>query len=643
MTDINKEYEKEYYDEYRNNYYNPDDDDGEPGINLNWKRIQKGFHDVAGNDQETAETLSGMQTNLETLNTDVETLKTDVDEIKESIKDLNAAVETAEQAAEVAAASEAAAQAAQAAIEEIAESIPEDYSDLSDDVDKVKYDFIDLPTSENKWNPARMLTDKAISTSSATYGDIVDNAGNTVSNIIPVTKGHTVMWYYSTSVAEPSNMAIGTTVVKIAEYDESGNCLYITPNWQQIPYTVQNENTYYVRVQVATRPWNMIIVDDTNIAVKAYVPYKANLNLLTELYRRIGNEENAISAISNPVEVILPSHIYGVAGQEINIYKQNLVLFNRLKSLAYIHTRIAGSVQSDERTIWTPTPTELTEETKPVEVFTYGLQASNNQNMIACGVPKDTGNGNIKVLICGDSKVQNGYVSYHFLHDFDDDNMSVTLLGSKYNWQTDNRNEGYGSKTATWFATDADSPCVFNGEFNFAQYMSTQGYTGVDFVFLNFGTNDATQSSSGYAEAFVSAITTMIESIHDYNANINVIVGMCEGVCTFWDTNNSEFISWDANNKIQQLHKATIAAFDNRHNENIYVCPMYMGMDLTQDYNMTEVPLSQRDGDMNSGQGDGKTRMQVTDRVHQSEVGYWKNADYMYALVKYIVAKSLTV
>ena len=138
MTDINKEYEKEYYDEYRNNYYNPDDDDAEPGINLNWKRIQKGFHSVAAGDQETDETLYEMQANLETLNTDVETLKTDVEEIKTSVDDLNTAVETAEQAAEAAAASEAAAEAAQAAIEERAESRPEDYTELSDDVSELK-------------------------------------------------------------------------------------------------------------------------------------------------------------------------------------------------------------------------------------------------------------------------------------------------------------------------------------------------------------------------------------------------------------------------------------------------------------------------------------------------------------------------
>lgn len=131
MTDINKEYEKEYYDEYRNNYYNPDDDDGEPGINLNWKRIQKGFHDVAGKDQETTEALETLSTDLESLNRDVETLEVDVEKIGEYIGELDSAVETAEQAA-------AAAQAAQTEIEEIAESIPEDYIELSNDVIELK-------------------------------------------------------------------------------------------------------------------------------------------------------------------------------------------------------------------------------------------------------------------------------------------------------------------------------------------------------------------------------------------------------------------------------------------------------------------------------------------------------------------------
>jgi hypothetical protein len=126
----------------------------------------------------------------------------------------------------------------------------------------------------------------------------------------------------------------------------------------------------------------------------------------------------------------------------------------------------------------------------------------------------------------------------------------------------------------------------------------------------------------------------MVSSIHSVDSNISVIIGLCEGVSTLNDTNIYEFANWDLNTKIQILHKKTIQVFDNRQSENIYVCPMYMGMDLQNDYNMTEVPLSARDSGTTN-----KTRKKVVDGTHQNEVGYWKNADYMYAIVKYIMAK----
>lgn len=254
MTDINKEYEKEYYDEYRNNYYNPDDDNGEPGINLNWKRIQKGFHSVAAGDQETAETLSGMQANLETLNTDVETLKTDVDEIKESVDDLNTAVETAEQAAAAASASEAAAEAAQAAIEEIKESIPEDYTALSDKVTALKNDLVD------QLEPNYMVElVKGVSVN--TSGPLMPfriHAGDkiTVSSKDGSTFGNVEFRYYD---------ADKNYVDYLGLYDTQGNSR---------TFTVSKE-AYYVGITtvILESPNAYIAVNNSNAYYKDIVPY----------------------------------------------------------------------------------------------------------------------------------------------------------------------------------------------------------------------------------------------------------------------------------------------------------------------------------------------------------------------------------
>lgn len=532
--------------------------------------------------------------------------------------------------------------------EELDEYLPETETigDLKNDIETDR-NLLDYTVTEsiNKWNPETVLENTNIrNNQSYKYGETVSENGYYTSDYIEVNGGDTVSWYYNNNAS--ATFVVKNNMFRLAEYDVDKNVIAVSANWASSPFTT-NTNTRYVRVVLYLRQaLNMVVLNTTESQIH-YVPYSKTIdfNRISEIESDISQIESNISQIEteleNPVEVILPSAIYGVTGQEINIYKENLVLNNRLKSVSYIHTKLSNdAVQDDERTIWNPSTQTLAETNREWEVFKKDLINVETKTIKECVVPKDTGSSTIKVLIIGDSKVDNGWPSYHFLHNFDDDNMSCKLLGSKYDWSTDNRNEGWGGKTAQWFCTNASSPLSNNGVCDFAHYLSTYSIDTPDYVFINLGTNDVNLSASGYDTNFVTYITQMINSIHSVSSNINVIVGLCEGVATVKDTNNAIFINWDMNEKISKLHKATITAFDNRQNEHIYVCPMYMGMDLRNDYNMTEVPLSARDGDANGGTGNGKTRMQITDHVHQNEVGYWKNADYMYAIVKYIVAKN---
>ncbi len=491
---------------------------------------------------------------------------------------------------------------------------------------------MDILVSSNKWDPDEALTGQ-ISKSNLNYGGVISAAGYLVSGLIPVNQGQKIMYYYTN---DPTIVSIGTAFYRIAEYDKDGNCLLVSTDWEGAPYTVQNANAKYIRANIyGTYSYIMLTINDNKIYQKPFIPFVPNYNSIAELMENVETE----------TEVILPSAIYGVTGQEINVYKENLILNNRLRNLSYIHTRLSNdAIQDDFRTIWNPNVNSITETNREWDICLYGLTQPIMKTIKECAVPKNTGNSSIKVLVIGDSKVDGGFLTFHLYHNFDDDDMSITLLGTKYDWATWNRNEGWGGKTAKWFCTDAGSPLSKYGACDFSNYLTVNAIDTPDFVFINLGTNDCASMSGDsdtFLTEFVTYIEEMITSIHSVDSNINVVVGMTEGCSTVQDTNNASFLSWDLNQKISRLHKATIAAFDNRQNENIYVCPMYMGMDLTQDYNMTEVPLSKRDGDMNSGAGDGKTRMQITDPIHQSEVGYWKNADYMYAILKYIVAKSL--
>lgn len=500
----------------------------------------------------------------------------------------------------------------------------------------------------NKWNPETVTEGAGInnSSSSPNYGELETPGweGYYTTDFISVNGGDTVSWFYNANAS--ATTVVSGTMFRIGLYDSNKTVISVSSNWASSPYST-TASTAYVRITVnVNRPLNMVVLN-TTASTYTYEAYGlvAESIRIADLEDDVSEIQMSIGEIENPAEVILPSNLYGVTGQQINVYKENLLLNNRIKSLAYIHARMPNdATQDDARAIWNPSTDSLVSSPIDWEIFRNGLTTRYTKRITINTIPKDTGSSTIKVLIIGDSKVANGYVSYHFLHNFDDDNMSCTLLGTQYDWQTDNRNEGYGSKTAKWFCTNEESPFCNNGAFDFANYLSVNSIDTPDYVFINLGTNDCASMSGSdttFLTEFELYIEQMITSIHSFNSNIVVCIGMCEGVCTVCDTNNSEFLKWDLNQKISRLHKMTIASFDNRQSENIYVCPMYMGMDLTQDYNMTEVPLSQRDGDMNNGQGDGKTRMQITDRIHQNEVGYWKNADYMYALVKYIVAKSL--
>ena len=94
--------------------------------------------------------------------------------------------------------------------------------------------------------------------------------------------------------------------------------------------------------------------------------------------------------------------------------------------------------------------------------------------------------------------------------------------------------EAYSGQSANWFFTNASSPFVFAGTFNFASYLSAHGYTmaAADRVWINLNLNDIFNfTTDAAANAAIitqlTAIQGMITSIHAYNSNIKVII--CSG------------------------------------------------------------------------------------------------------------------
>lgn len=58
-------------------------------------------------------------------------------------------------------------------------------------------------------------------------------------------------------------------------------------------------------------------------------------------------------------------------------------------------------------------------------------------------------------------------------------------------------------------------------KFDFSYYMTQQGYTDVDYVFINLGTNDLNRSPMTETD-IMGYYDEMITSIKQYNSNIKI-------------------------------------------------------------------------------------------------------------------------
>lgn len=349
-----------------------------------------------------------------------------------------------------------------------------------------------------------------------------------------------------------------------------------------------------------------------------------------------------ISAISESIEdkteFVVPSAFYGVVGHETNIYYQNIAKNMSIDSVCGFDTTGLSNVERyRDRLIWKPTSSG----TNNGKISFYKNDWNHETKNITVSfksAPANTGNTEIKVIVIGDSKIAYGEVVRYLDSLFADDNHTITLLGSRYDNQDTGdikyKHEGrsgwssyhyayvntYNGATNAFYNADfTDSQ--YGTKFDFTNYMSNQGYTSVDYVFINLGTNDYGQ---GIADIKWQT-DAMIKSIHAFDSNIKIVVGLNEGVYRK-DLQHKALNEW-----IYDLNATKIAKYDGKLS-NVYVLPLYPSIDLYNDYSMTSVELSEGDNVV----ANGKTRNKVSDPIHQNRAGFYKYAMCMYSLIKCI-------
>lgn len=162
-------------------------------------------------------------------------------------------------------------------------------------------------------------------------------------------------------------------------------------------------------------------------------------------------------------------------------------------------------------------------------------------------------------------------------------------------------------------------------EFSFAKYIERYELETPDVVSILFGANEFQTCSYAILKnelsVFLSNLKRMVNSIHEYDSRIKVIVNLpiCGGGQYSWGmamgcTSSAK----QYNYCIKMAGKAILEEFDGRREENIFVCPMIAVCDPYAGF-----PWDRIKSNMYSE----RFKTHITNWVHPSEAGYKQMGD----------------
>lgn len=340
----------------------------------------------------------------------------------------------------------------------------------------------------------------------------------------------------------------------------------------------------------------------------------------------ISDVEELKSKSQNIKDFILPSVIPVVKEFETNIFWDNILLNTNIKSVERIDiaNSIGGrnNVMEDRWRIYLPSNT--TDITQTFNI--YFNDTKNISKTIKADIKvldKNIGSGQTrKIIFIGDSLTDNNVYEPELIKLFNNDVMNIELLGSR--GTSPNLHEGRAGWTTKHYCTATTFNKRTNGflnpstsKFDFSYYMNNQGYTSVDYVFINMGTNDLANSNT----ETVGYFTEILNSIKAFNSNIVVFIGLCPPLSSRSD-------NYTLKNKRIELMKLLLNKFDKREAERILINPLVLNFDSYNGFPTQNVTGPRHNEDLKV----------VTDNTHPVNSEYYKMADTIYCSIKYAVS-----
>ncbi len=246
-------------------------------------------------------------------------------------------------------------------------------------------------------------------------------------------------------------------------------------------------------------------------------------------------------------------------------------------------------------------------------------------------ISKNAGSGQTKkVLMIGESTTDNLSFMTQFRDKFKDDPLNVEFVGTRQHGGI--KHEGRSGWTMYDLVNVQEKLDRFNSfwnpntkKFDFDYYLKQNNIAEPDIVFINFGLNDAIQFRN--VQNTMNDYDYLIKNIKKRVPDVKIAIGLTS-LPSRWENMTYHYRNAIPDG-VLEIIKNVISTYEGRERENIYLAPIHTAVDPYWDMQYEEVKLSHLNDKMITVGKDG---------AHPSAIGYGKQADVCYNVVKYIVS-----
>lgn len=493
--------------------------------------------------------------------------------------------------------------------------------------------FFDADVSINRLNlhADDIETGKGI----ATDGTINANANLTTSGKMRAKAGDIL--YLARNNGTPNQMELlaNSQYPLVAYNDQDSALLVSTSGTITCPIGTAYVRTCWWTTIGESRQWEVTL----NVYPDKYYPYYDDKYTLKSKYiiKTIDDEiKNFVNCDKN---IVLPSYgLYVVEGDTLNVFYDNVIQYGQADRLN-IYQQAKGNwnqLPRFQKSIPTLTPDYYQNYFIVSDMYPNYPKKDNDVycNTRLTVVSANAGSGlTKKCLFIGDSMTASNVFTEKLVDLFALDVMNIQLIGTL--GTTKAPSEGRGGWRAWNYAFEPDassdgmSPSVTNpfydsntGEFNFSMYMSDNGYSGLDYVFICLGTNDISRSTHTSKSDILLAYNTIIDSIKAYDSNIKVVLWLLPMPCQL---TNEQY----KKNIFLNMKKYLIEEYDNNtaRTNGIFLVDVGATLDCLNQFNYTTQNISDYDSE--------EIRI-PTDIIHPSTNGYYEIAHTLFGMIKYL-------